>query len=169
MSTTASINPALANLLQTLSKVGSPLLSSPQAMTALQKASPGDIVQISDEATQLEAINAMLGGSDTATSGLSTSDPLLSSLYQPASSTGSTDPLVGLEQALASASANSTGGQSSTTGSTGGTQSSPSSASTQSLADAIGTYEKNLQAEEMQTLLGTDPSAGLATPSPYFG
>jgi hypothetical protein len=83
MSTTSAVNPGLASLLQTLSKVGSPLLSSPQALAALKKASPADIVQLSAEATQLEGLNALLGVPDAT----------------------ATDPFASLEAAVAGASA----------------------------------------------------------------
>lgn len=130
MGTTFSINPALVNLLQNLSNVGSPLLSSPAAMAALQKASPSDIVQLSAEATQLEGLNVILGQP--------TSDSLLSALYQTGGSAAPTDPLASLEQAPADTSASSTGN--------GGT--------------ALASYKSSLQWEEMQSLFGTDPSFG---------
>ena len=65
MSTTSSINAGLANLLQNLSNVGSPLLSSPKVLAALQNAPPADIVQLSDEAIQLEGLNALFGASES--------------------------------------------------------------------------------------------------------
>jgi hypothetical protein len=98
VSTTFSINAGLANLLQNLTNIGSPLASSPTVLAALQKASPGDIVQLSDEATQLEDVNAIFGDPST-TSGSSTTDSLFSSLYGGSTSlyggtTNSTDPLL---------------------------------------------------------------------------
>ena len=170
MGTTSSMNPGLANLLQNLSNVGSPLLSSPKAMAALQKASPGDIVELSAEATQLEGLNAILGQPDTSgTAGLSTSDSLLSALYQAPGGTTPADPLASLEQALADASASSTAGGSTTPSTAGSTPSSSSSASTPSLAEALASYQNNFQSEEMQTLFGAAPSAGAADPPSYFG
>ena len=83
MSTTSSVNggspnPGLANLLQNLSDVGSPILSSPKAMAALQNAPPADIIELSDEAIQLEGLNALFGAAEA--SGSSQADSLLSSL-----------------------------------------------------------------------------------------
>jgi hypothetical protein len=85
----ASINPGVSDLLQTLSNVGSPVLSSPAVVSALEKASPSDIVQLSTEATQLEGVDAMFGiadGSDSSGSGVSS---LLTSLENQAASPAS--------------------------------------------------------------------------------
>ena len=86
MGTVASTNAGLTNLLQTLSSVGSPLtstLSTPALQSALQHASPADIVKLSDAALQLQATDQMFGVSNT-------SDPtnLLSALES--SAAGST-------------------------------------------------------------------------------
>lgn len=124
---------------------------------ALQKASPSDIVQLSAEATQLEGLDALFGQPDS--SGTSSSDSLLSSLFQTPGNTASTDPLASLEQALASAPASSTGSTGSTTaGTTGSTTA--SSSSTPSLASALATYESSLQSQETQSLFGVDQTAG---------
>ncbi len=145
MSTPSAINPGLASLFQTLSNVGSPLLSSPQAVAALQKASPADIVQLSAEATQLEGLNALLGAADT-----TSPDATLPGAT-------STDPFASLEAAVAAASAS------------GGTPSSSASASTPSLADAIASYETSAQSGEIASLFGTGASAGSTTGSTFFG
>jgi hypothetical protein len=106
MSTTSSINAGLANLLQNLTNIGSPLASSPTIVAALQKASPGDIVQLSAEATQLEGVNALFGVPDPSSAGSSTTDSLFSSLYGGNSS--STDPLLAsLDPTLADSSTSS--------------------------------------------------------------
>jgi hypothetical protein len=78
MSTTSSVNAGLASLLQNLSNIGSPILSSPKALAALQNAPPADIVQLSDEAIQLEGLNALFGAAEA--SGSSQAGSLLSSL-----------------------------------------------------------------------------------------
>jgi hypothetical protein len=78
MSTTSSVNAGLASLLQNLSNIGSPILSSPKAIAALQNAPPADIVQLSDEAIQLEGLNALFGAAEA--SGSSQAGSLLSSL-----------------------------------------------------------------------------------------
>jgi hypothetical protein len=46
--------------MQTLSNVNSPVLS-PQEISALQNASPADVVQLSSAALQLESVDAMFG------------------------------------------------------------------------------------------------------------
>jgi hypothetical protein len=61
MSSVSSASPGLENLLQTLSNVDSPALSSPSVVAALQNAPPSDIVQLSTAALQLEGIDALFG------------------------------------------------------------------------------------------------------------
>src|SRR5713226_8550634 len=145
MSSASAINPGLASLLQTLSNVGSPLLSSPQAVAALQKASPADIVQLSAEATQLEGLNALLGVSNSTLPG--------------AALPGATaiDPFASLEAAVAAATAG------------GSTASSSATTATPSLADSIASYERSMQSGEIASLFGTGTSAGSTTGSTFFG
>jgi hypothetical protein len=78
MSTTSSVNAGLSSLLQNLSNIDPPILSSPKALAALQNAPPADIVQLSDEAIQLEGLNALFGAAEA--SGSSQAGSLLSSL-----------------------------------------------------------------------------------------
>lgn len=61
MGSVASVSPGLANLFQTLSNVSSPVLSSPGAVSALEKASPADVAEISMQATQLESVDELFG------------------------------------------------------------------------------------------------------------
>lgn len=61
MGSVSSPNPAITNLLQTISSAGSPLLSSPAVVSSLENAPPADIIQISDAATQMEGIDAEFG------------------------------------------------------------------------------------------------------------
>jgi hypothetical protein len=94
MSSVAAINPVLANLLQNLSQIGSPLASSPQLVAALQKASPGDIAQLSDAAIQLQAVNGLFGTPDSSgADSNSSSDPgsLFASLAQAAPGSNAID------------------------------------------------------------------------------
>jgi hypothetical protein len=140
----------LASLFQTLSNVGSPSLSSPEAVAALQKASPADIVQLSAEATQLEGLNALLGVSNSTSSGAALPGATL-----PGST--ATDPFASLEAAVAAATA------------AGSTASSSSSAPTPSLADAIASYERSAQSGEIASLFGTGTSAGPTGGSTFFG
>jgi hypothetical protein len=60
MGSASTINPGIASLLQTLSNV-SPALSSPAVQSALENASPQDVVHLSEAATQLESVDAMFG------------------------------------------------------------------------------------------------------------
>ncbi len=94
MGSVSPINPGVANLLQTLTNINSPVLQSPAEVSALEKASPSDIVQLSVEAKQLESMDMTFGiliGPDT---GMATtvanlgelqfSDPALLSTASPA-------------------------------------------------------------------------------------
>lgn len=97
MGTVASTNPAssnatnngLADLLQTLSNENSPLLSTlsqPSVQSALENAPATDIVEISDQAQQLQSVDALFGISST-TENSSTS--LFSALATAESNAGS--------------------------------------------------------------------------------
>jgi hypothetical protein len=67
-----STNPGLADLLQNLANTGSSALasalSSPSVQAALEQASPGDLVQLSDQALQLQVVGSLFGdqSNDTA-------------------------------------------------------------------------------------------------------
>jgi len=61
MSTVSSVNPGLADVLQTLSNLDSPVASSASVKSALEKASPADIVQLSNAATQLQNVDVLFG------------------------------------------------------------------------------------------------------------
>jgi hypothetical protein len=85
-----STNPAITNLLQTISSAQSPVLSSPAVISSLENAPPQDIIQISDAATQMEGIDAEFGitptPTDTVASDLSN---VLSTLTTPATASSS--------------------------------------------------------------------------------
>jgi hypothetical protein len=144
MSSIPSLNPALSNLLQTLSNVNSPVLSSPTAVSALESASPGDIVQLSMAATQLENVDILFGVA-SGSSGNSSSD--LNSL------------LANLEPSLTGSSSSSAVPVSSTN-----SQSSSASSPIGSASDQIANYQAALQAEEIGALLGPS-STGSASNS----
>lgn len=134
-SQTSSLNPAIANLLENLTAINSPLMQSPQALAALENASPQDIVQLSTEATQIEGLNAMFGiGPDSSSSA---SDSLLSAIYQPPA-----DAVSNLENP-------GTGASTAT------------SNSTQYLANALATYQQNMQATQMDALFATSGASVL--------
>jgi len=61
MGSVPSVNPGVANLLQTLSNVNSPVLSSPSVVSALESAPTTDIVQLSQSAAQLETVDMLFG------------------------------------------------------------------------------------------------------------
>jgi len=82
MGSVSSTNPGLTNLLQTLSNLNSPVLSSPAVTSALKKASPVDIVQLSVAANQLQSVDAMFGLSNGAP-GSGSSNYSLTSLLAP--------------------------------------------------------------------------------------
>jgi hypothetical protein len=99
MGTIASTNPAstgagstnngLSDLLQTLTNENSPLLStlsSPSIQSALENAPPSDIVEISDQAQQLQSMDALFGISSSSEN---SSTSLFSALATEESSGGS--------------------------------------------------------------------------------
>src|SRR5277367_1036100 len=65
MGTVSASNPGLANLLQTLTNIDSPLLSSPSAVSAIEDSSPADIVNLSAQATQFQKVQAIFGDPQT--------------------------------------------------------------------------------------------------------
>jgi hypothetical protein len=67
MGSVSSPNPAITNLLQTISSAQSPVLSSPAVISSLESAPPADIIQISTAATQLAGIDAEFGITPTPT------------------------------------------------------------------------------------------------------
>jgi hypothetical protein len=92
MGSVSSINPGVADLLQTLSNLNVPGLSSPATITALENSSPKDLVQLSKAAIQLQSVDAMFGTSDSSSSGTDLSGALanLESLQPPSSTVLST-------------------------------------------------------------------------------
>jgi len=90
MGDVSSVNPGVTDLLQTLSNLNSPVLSSPAVTSALESAPTTDIVQLSMAATQLEGIDTMFGisnGSNTGASSILASLEDLPAGSAPAAST----------------------------------------------------------------------------------
>ena len=85
-SVSSSLNPGVADLLQTLTNVNSPVASSPTLLSALEKAPASDIVQLSAEATQLESVGVLFGISSPSAPSVSNMDSLFG---LPAQSTSS--------------------------------------------------------------------------------
>jgi hypothetical protein len=67
MGSVSSPNPAITNLLQTISSAQSPVLSSPAVVSSLENAPPADVIQISTAAAQLAGIDAEFGVTPTPT------------------------------------------------------------------------------------------------------
>jgi len=75
-SVSSSLNLGVADLLQTLTNVSSPIASSSAVVSALEKAPASDIVQLSVEATQLEGVDALFGMSSPTASSATNMDTL---------------------------------------------------------------------------------------------
>lgn len=125
MGAVSSTNPGVANLLQLLSDVNSPVASSPSAVAAFEKAPPSDIAQLSEEAIQLQGMDEMFG--------------LENGTANPASTLANL--LAGPEEAAAT--------EDSATAS--GTAATATASSSTSLADQLA----NSQLAEVQGLFGT--------------
>jgi hypothetical protein len=133
-SVSSSLNPGVADLLQALSNVNSPVMSSPAVVSALEKAPASDIVQLSNEALQLQSVDAMFGISTGSSTGANTNmTSLLESLKSSATAPGSA--------------ANG--------------QTASNVLSTASPADQLANYEAALQASQTQGLFGATSSNGL--------
>ncbi len=144
MGTVASTNPGLANLLQTLSDVNSPLLSSPSAVSALEKASPSDIVKLTTAATQLEEVTSIFANSDASAFG----GPEASLFGGSENANSGFNTLNSLESAL-SESAYASAGQA------------PAGSSSATLpSNQLAQYQGSLQAAEADALLGAGGTGG---------
>ena len=130
----SSLNPGVSELLQTLSNVNSPVMSSPAVVSALEKAPEKDIVQLSTEALQLQSVDAMFGISN-----------------------GSSGSSLGHEQSSErlESSANASG----TTAAN--SQAAPGVLASASAADQLANYQAALQASVSQGMFGTASSGGL--------
>jgi hypothetical protein len=70
-SVSTSPNLGVTDLLQTLSNLNSPVVSSKTAVSALESAPPADLVQLSSAAIELSNVDAMFGISTSSSSGTS--------------------------------------------------------------------------------------------------
>ncbi len=133
--------PGLTELFQTLSNVNSTVLSSPAAITALQSASPSDIVQLSLAANQLENVDAIFGISNGSSNTLDTSmNNLLAALES--SITGAATPGSGAAPTTAPPA--------------------PTATTTVPLADQAANYQAASQMMETEALFGTGSSSGVS-------
>lgn len=131
MSSVPSMNLGVSNLLQSLSNVGSSVLTSSKVTSAIEKAPTSDIVEMSMEAQQLQNMDTLFGISSN-------------------SSSTTTNPLTSLETLLAGS--NAAESQSSTSAAS---SSSSSSTATSTPAQQMTEAQANSQAAEIQALLGT--------------
>jgi hypothetical protein len=154
MGSVSSTSSNLSNLLQTLDNSSpelSSLLATPQMQTALEKASPGDLVQLSDQAMQLQQVGLMFGSLDgTQSTAFNSAPDSIFSALSPNSSTTQPDLLL---QALDS-SVGVTGANGATsTSSTGSTSTSPS------LAAQIASNASSFQAQALDALFNSTQPA----------
>jgi hypothetical protein len=103
MGSANSVNPGVADVLQILSGAGSAslssVLSSSSVQAALENASPGDIVQLSQQALQLQEAGLLFGSpgasqtvadfSNAATAATAAASEEVSALFGPSTGTGS--------------------------------------------------------------------------------
>jgi hypothetical protein len=139
MGSVSAVNPGVADLLQALSSLNSPALSSPGVTSALENAPATDIVQLSMAAIQLEGVDTMFGISNSSSTGASSAAANLGDL------------LTASVQAASTAPAAATAQSSSTAPST-----------TASPADQLATYQADLQAVETQGLFGIGATPNLS-------
>jgi hypothetical protein len=93
MGSVSSLNPGVADLLQTLTNLKSPVMSSQASVTALEKAPPADIVQLSTAANQLASVDAMFGiSSSSSATGTSSIFAQLEAEVTGASTSGQSTP-----------------------------------------------------------------------------
>lgn len=146
MGSVSSLNPGVADLLQTLSNVNSPVLSSPAVVSALENAPTSDIVQLSQSASQLANVDMLFGlpnsAAESSTNSLST---LLADLASPQTA---------VDPSASSILAAATSADSSTT-------SSAAASSTSTEAGQLASYQAAMQSAETETLFGTAPTATL--------
>lgn len=145
MGPVSATNSNLSKLLQTLSGESpelSSLLSSPSMQSALEKASPGDLVQLSDQAMQLQQVGLLFGNTDsTQAGGFSQTPDSLFSILGPANSNASPDPLMqALESSL-------------------GLPGSNNPASTATTANPLAGQPSGFQAQELDALFGATQTA----------
>jgi len=146
MGSVSSAGSDLSNLLQTLSAESPQLasiLSTPKVQSALEKASPGDLVELSNQALQLQQVGLLFGSSD----GTQSSGDSLFSLLSPGSSAAQPDPIL---QALDS----SLGTGSGSTGTSASGQPASTSVSPAQIAGAAS----DLQAQNLEALCGIPPT-----------
>jgi hypothetical protein len=160
MGSVSSSNPGLAYLMQALSNVNSPVATTPSLVSALQKASPSDIVQLSISATELEGVDALFGVSNGASNGFGVSNGSPDNSGSNISSL-----LASLESALTTPAGAASGTGTPAT-------SSPTSLATSlplSPAEHLSNYQSAFQSTELDALLGTGATTGSGSSFNIFG
>jgi hypothetical protein len=141
-SVSSTLNPGVADLLQSLANVNSPVMNSPAVVSALEKAPASDIVQLSAEATQLQGVDALFGISGT-------------------SATSNTDALFGISPS--SSNTNTLFGTTTPTSSTSSVlQALESAGATVSPTEQAANDQATLQAELTSGLFGTGTNNSLS-------
>jgi hypothetical protein len=127
--------------------------------SALEKASPGDLVQLSDQALQLQQVGLLFGNLDgTQSTGLpSASDNLFSVLSPGGSDPGSNLMLQALESSLSGGASSAISSATAATATTASGQLASTSAPL-SLANQIANTASNSQLQEMDALFGIAPA-----------
>lgn len=154
MGSVSSANSGLTDLLQTLTQNASPemsnVLSMPSVQSALENAPSADIVQLSTQALQLQAIGELFGDSTASATGTA-SDPVLAALDAELTQSGSA-----ASGSSASTAATPAADSSSSQDQAVSSQESDSSAQTSSTATSA---QQSLQAAEIQALFGGDSAS----------
>jgi hypothetical protein len=105
MSAIGSVNPGVADLFNWLSSTGSTpvtsALSSPSVQTALEGAPPADLVQLSQQALQLQQAGSLFGISDSEQTSATPESLLLQALTGSAPGSDSTSTAAAATSALA--------------------------------------------------------------------
>jgi hypothetical protein len=148
----ASTNGAgTASLIQLLASAGSPLRaagqSASQIQSELQNASPTDIVQLSEQALQLQVADGLFGSPDSS----ATDGP-----FGASSSASSSATLNGILASMSATPASTTASGS------GSSQQSAASDTTSSVPSQMALYQSELQSEQAQALLGMGSTAGVS-------
>ncbi len=111
MGSIPSVNPGVSDLLQTLSSAesasGSSVLSSSAVQSALETASPGDIVQLSARALQLQEADGLFGSAESTQTAASIIQQALNSSRSASTTTGAATSSSTLSSAAATALATS--------------------------------------------------------------
>ena len=140
MGSVSSVNPGLKDLFQTMANTSSPLLSSPNVVSALEAAPTADIVQLSREATQLQGVDAMFGLTTSSPDNFITDmNSILANLEAPANSGAAAN--AAPESAI-----------------------SPQTSSGVMTGQQLASYQAAMQGQETATLLGLGTAGGLSNP-----